>query len=354
MRIAVLPGDGIGLEIIPQAIKVLRALERPGLTFEFVEAPVGGTAIKSHGTPLPEDTLRIAGDADAVLFGAVGDPAYDHLPQHEKPGSAIRMLRKTFGLYANLRPVRLIPALAGASSLKPEIIAGLDILIVRELNGDIYYGTPRGVGVHEGERYGINTMHYTAGQIERISHVAFRAARERSGKVCSVDKSNVLETMGLWREVVTEVGREYPDVALSHMLVDSAAMQLVRDPCQFDVLLTPNLFGDILSDQASMLTGSIGLLASGSLGERSFGLYEPIHGSAPDIAGRDMANPIAAILSAAMLLRHSLALPDEAERIEAAVVRALNSGLRTADLARGAETPLGTDAAGTAILEALD
>jgi 3-isopropylmalate dehydrogenase len=353
MKIAVLPGDGIGLEIVPQAVKVLKALERPGLAFEFSEAPVGGTAIDLAGKPLPDETLAVVNSAAAVLFGAVGDPKFDALPQGEKPGFALRKLRKEFGLFSNLRPVRLLPALASASTLKPEVVAGLDLLIVRELNGDIYYGTPRGIDMRDGERVGTNTMQYTESQIARIAHVAFAAARGRRGKVCSIDKSNVLETMGLWREVVTEVGKDYPDVALTHMLVDSAAMQLVRNPLQFDVMLTPNLFGDILSDQASMLTGSIGLLPSASLGEGGFGLYEPIHGSAPDLAGRNLANPIATILSAAMLLRHSFDLITEAERIEAAVLLALNEGLRTADIAGPGETVTGTAEAGDRIVAAL-
>jgi 3-isopropylmalate dehydrogenase len=353
MQIAVLPGDGIGLEIVPQAVKVLKALERPGLKFAFAEAPVGGTAIDLFGTPLPDETLATIRASEAILFGAVGDPKYDHLSQDKKPGFALRKLRKDFNLFSNLRPVRLLDALKDASSLKPEIVAGLDLLIVRELNGDIYYGTPRGVSVENGERVGTNTMRYTESQIARISHVAFQAAGARRRKVCSIDKSNVLEAMGLWREVVTEVGAQYPDIELTHMLVDSAAMMLVRDPCRFDVMLTPNLFGDILSDQASMLTGSIGLLPSASLGEGKFGLYEPIHGSAPDLAGKNMANPIATILSAAMMLRYSFDLPAEADRIEAAVLRALSNGLRTGDIAQKGDTVSRTTEVGDIIVDAL-
>lgn len=353
MQIAVLPGDGIGLEIVPQAVKVLKALERPGLKFGFTEAAVGGTAIDQFGNPLPEETLAVVRGSDAILFGAVGDPKFDHLPQDKKPGFALRKMRQEFGLFSNLRPVKLFDVLKDASSLKPEIVAGLDLLIVRELNGDIYYGTPRGITVENGERVGTNTMRYTESQIERIAHVAFQAARARRGKVCSIDKSNVLETMGLWREVVTAVGKQYPDIALSHQLVDSAAMMLVRNPTQFDVMLTPNLFGDILSDQASMLTGSIGLLPSASMGEGTFGLYEPIHGSAPDLAGKNMANPIATILSAAMMLRHSFDLPAEADRVEAAVLRALTDGLRTGDIAQKGDSVSGTRETGDIIVNAL-
>lgn len=353
MQVALLPGDGIGLEIVPQAVKVLQALERPGLKFTFVEAPVGGTAIELAGTPLPDETVSIVRASDAILFGAVGDPKYDLLPHDRKPGFALRKLRKDFGLFCNLRPVKLLDALKDASSLKPEIVAGLDMLIVRELNGDIYYGTPRGVTGEKGNRTGTNTMVYTEAQIERISHAAFRAAQARRRKVCSIDKSNVLETMGLWRQVVTSVGREYPDVELTHMLVDSAAMMLVRHPTRFDVMLTPNLFGDILSDQASMLTGSIGMLPSASMGEGHFGLYEPIHGSAPDLAGKNAANPIATILSAAMMLRYSFELPKEADRLEAAVLRSLDEGLRTADIAHAGETVSGTNQAGDSIVASL-
>lgn len=353
MQIAVLAGDGIGNEIVPEAIKVLKAIERPGLTFEFRHAVMGGAAIDLHGVPLPDETVAVARGCEAILFGAVGDPKYDSQPHERKPGFALRKLRKDFGLFSNLRPVKLLAALSGASTLKPEVVTGLDLLIIRELNGDIYYGTPRGVTGDKGQRVGTNTMVYTEQQIERISHVAFIAARSRRGQVCSIDKSNVLETMGLWREVVTDVGQKYPDVELTHMLVDSAAMMLVRDPKRFDVMLTPNLFGDILSDQASMLTGSIGLLPSASMGEGRFGLYEPIHGSAPDLAGKNLANPIATILSAAMMLRHTFELPNEADRIEAAVLRALDDGLRTADIAQHGEAVSGTAEAGDQVVNAL-
>jgi 3-isopropylmalate dehydrogenase len=353
MKIAVLAGDGIGPEIVPEAVKVLKALERPGLCFDFEEAPVGGVAIDLAGDPLPPETIAVIDRSDAVLFGAVGTPKYDHLPQDRKPGAGLRRLRKDRQLFANFRPVKLMEALIDASSLKPDVIAGLDILIIRELNGDVYYGTPRGLVEENGERVGINTMRYSASEIERIAHVAFDAARKRDRRLCSVDKSNVLETMGLWRSVVTEVGKAYPDVTLTHQLVDSAAMILVRDPKSFDVMLTPNLFGDILSDQASMLTGSIGLLPSASLGAGRFGLYEPIHGSAPDIAGRNVANPIATILSAAMMLRYSLDLPAEADRIEAAVQSALVDGLRTADLAGPGEAVSSTRETGDAVVAKL-
>jgi 3-isopropylmalate dehydrogenase len=353
MKIAVLAGDGIGPEIVPEAVKVLKALERPGLCFDFEEAPVGGVAIDLAGDPLPPETIAVIDRSDAVLFGAVGTPKYDHLPQDRKPGAGLRRLRKDRQLFANFRPVKLMEALIDASSLKPDVIAGLDILIIRELNGDVYYGTPRGLVEENGERVGINTMRYSASEIERIAHVAFDAARKRDRRLCSVDKSNVLETMGLWRSVVTEVGKAYPDVTLTHQLVDSAAMILVRDPKSFDVMLTPNLFGDILSDQASMLTGSIGLLPSASLGAGRFGLYEPIHGSAPDIAGRNVANPIATILSAAMMLRYSLDLPAEADRIEAAVQAALADGLRTRDLAGRGEAASSTTDAGDAVVARL-
>lgn len=353
MQIAVLAGDGIGAEVVPEAIKVLKAIERPGLSFAFEPGLVGGAAIAATGTPLPSETMAMVRSSRAVLLGAVGDPRYDHLPHDKKPGVALRRLRIELGLFSNLRPVRLVDALTNASPLKPEFISGLDLLIIRELNGDVYYGTPRGISVENGERVGVNTMRYTESQIARIAHVAFKAARERRRRVCSIDKSNVLETMRLWRDVVSEIAREYPDVELTHMLVDSAAMMLVRQPLRFDVLLTPNMFGDILSDQAAMLTGSIGLLPSASLGNDGLGLYEPVHGSAPDLAGKNVANPIAAILSAALMLRHTLDLPEEADRIEAAVRRALSDGLRTADIAVAGDVVSGTREAGDAIVAAL-
>lgn len=327
--IALMPGDGIGPEVCTQAVRVLDAL---GLGLTFEEAAVGGAAYRTHGHPLPPETLEAARAADAILFGAVGDFALDTLPRELRPEQAILGLRRSLDLFANLRPAIVWPALADASAMKPELVAGLDILIVRELTGDIYFGTPKGITGPAGAREGFDTMRYTESQIVRVAHVAFRAAKARSKRVTSVDKANVLDTMQLWREVVTEVARDYPDVALDHMYVDNAAMQLVKNPKAFDVILTGNMFGDILSDQASMLTGSIGMLPSASLNASGFGLYEPIHGSAPDIAGQDVANPLATILSAAMMLRHSLGRPDAADRIEAAVGRVLESGARTRDL----------------------
>jgi 3-isopropylmalate dehydrogenase len=354
MKIAILAGDGIGPEIMRQAVKVLRALPDLGSRLELEEAPIGGAALDLEGDPLPSRTLDLARRADAILFGAVGAPRYDHLPPEKKPGYGLRKLRKELDLFANFRPARMFPELAAASTLKPEVVADLDLLILRELTGDLYYGMPRGRTLSEpGQRAAVNTMRYTEQEIARIAHVAFQAARLRRRKVCSIDKANVLETMILWREVVTEVGREYPDVELTHMYVDAAAMVLVRAPKSFDVMVCPNLFGDILSDQASMLTGSIGLLPSASLGAGKAGLYEPIHGSAPDIAGRDVANPVAAILSAAMMLRYSLDRPADADRIEAAVRRVLAKGLRTADIAESGTRIVGTQAMGDAIAAAL-
>lgn len=354
MKIAVLAGDGIGREIIPQALKALRAVEPHPGAFEFREAPVGGAGLDMAGDALPPATLEVARWADAVLFGAVGDPRYDSLPPGQMPGSAIRRLRQGLKFYANLRPVKLYPELRDASTLKPEVIDGLDLLIVRELAGDVYYGTPRGpVENASGEREVVNTMRYTASEIERIGHVAFQAARQRGGKLCSVDKANVLEVMKLWREVMIEVGKHYPDVELTHLYVDAAAMNLMRSPRQFDVIVTSNLFGDILSDQASMLTGSIGLLPSASFGEERGALYEPIHGSAPGIAGQDRANPIAAILSAAMMLRHSFRMEAEASRIEAAVGTVLANGIVTADLASVGKRVVGTEALGDEVASVL-
>jgi len=355
-NIAVLPGDGIGPEIVEQAVRVLRAL---GLPLEIREAPVGGAAFDAFEHPLPPATLDLARQSDAVLFGAVGDWKYDSLPREFRPEQAILGLRKALGLFANLRPAILYPELANASSLKPEVVSGLDILIVRELTGDIYFGTPRGVrnapdGAFAGEREGYDTMRYAVPEIRRIARIGFEAARKRSKKLCSVDKANVLETSQLWRDVVTETARDYPDVELSHMYVDNAAMQLVRAPRLFDVVVTGNLFGDILSDEAAMLTGSIGMLPSASLNESGQGLYEPSHGSAPDIAGQDAANPLATILSAAMLLRYSLNQPAAAERIERAVRKVLADGLRTADIHEAGSTKVGTAAMGDAVLKALN
>jgi len=355
MKIAVLPGDGIGTEIVAEAVKVLQALD---LSFEMESALVGGAAYEAHGHPLPESTLKLAMDADAVLFGAVGDWKYDKLDRPLRPEQAILGLRKHMGLFANFRPAICYPELVGASSLKPEIIAGLDILIIRELTGDIYFGQPRGRrtavdGHFPGAEEAFDTMRYSKPEIERIAHVAFQAARKRSKKVTSVDKANVLETFQFWKDVVTEVHAQYPDVELEHMYVDNAAMQLVRAPKKFDVVVTGNMFGDILSDEASMLTGSIGMLPSASLNTKNQGLYEPSHGSAPDIAGKGIANPLATILSAAMMLRFSLNQPEAAARIEAAVAHVLASGLRTADIWSEGTTKVGTREMGDAVVSAI-
>jgi 3-isopropylmalate dehydrogenase len=350
MNVAVLPGDGIGPEIIAQARRVLQKLE---LKIQFSEAPVGGAAYERHGDPLPAETLRIAKQADAVLFGAVGDPRYDKLERAKRPEQAILGLRKELGLFANLRPARVHPELAAASSLKPEVVSGLDILIVRELTGDIYFGQPKGIRQRGNEREGFDTMLYSEGEVRRIARVAFEAARKRNRRVCSVDKANVLETSQLWREVVTQEGKSYSDVELTHMYVDNCAMQLVRNPKQFDVIVTGNMFGDILSDEASMLTGSIGMLPSAALDEKGKGLYEPIHGTAPDIAGKDIANPLATILSAALMLRYSLGQPQAAERIERAVAKVLHSGLRTADIHTAGMRNVGTKEMGDAVVAAL-
>ena len=350
MKVAVLPGDGIGPEIIAQATRVLRKLELP---LEMHEAAVGGAGYEAAGDPLPAATLALARQADAVLFGAVGDARYDKLERAKRPEQAILGLRKELGLFANLRPARVHAELAGASALKAEVVAGLDILIVRELTGDIYFGQPRGLRLVNGVREGFDTMRYSEPEIRRIARVAFEAARKRGRRVCSVDKANVLETSQLWREVVSRESGNYPDVELSHMYVDNCAMQLVRTPKQFDVIVTGNMFGDILSDEASMLTGSIGMLPSAALDERGKGLYEPIHGSAPDIAGKGLANPLATILSAAMMLRYSLAQPAAAERVEAAVAKVLQSGLRTADIFTPGTRKVGTAEMGDAVVAAL-
>jgi 3-isopropylmalate dehydrogenase len=355
MKIAVLPGDGIGPEIIAEAVKVLSAL---GESFEMETAPVGGAGYEAKGHPLPEDTLKLAKEADAILFGAVGDWKYDTLARELRPEQAILGLRKHLSLFANLRPAICYPELTEASSLKPEIIAGLNILIVRELNGDIYFGTPKGIrtatdGLFPGAREGFDTMRYSEPEVERIAHVAFQAAQKRHKRLCSVDKSNVLETSQLWREVMTRIAKEYPDVELSHMYVDNAAMQLVKAPKAFDVVVTGNLFGDILSDEASMLTGSIGMLPSASLDKNNKGLYEPSHGSAPDIAGKGIANPLATILSAAMMLRYSLGMADQADRIEAAVQKVLAQGYRTGDIKTAGCQLVGTKEMGEAVLKAM-
>jgi len=355
MKIAVLPGDGIGPEIIAEAVKVLNALGEP---FEMETAPVGGAGYEAKGHPLPEDTLKLAKEADAILFGSVGDWKYDTLARELRPEQAILGLRKHLSLFANLRPAICYPELTEASSLKPEIIAGLNILIVRELSGDIYFGTPKGIrtatdGLFPGTREGFDTMRYSEPEVERIAHVAFQAAQKRNKRVCSVDKSNVLETSQLWREVMTRIAKEYPDVELSHMYVDNAAMQLVKAPKAFDVVVTGNLFGDILSDEASMLTGSIGMLPSASLDKNNKGLYEPSHGSAPDIAGKGIANPLATILSAAMMLRYSLGKAEQADRIEAAVQKVLAQGYRTGDIKTAGCQLVGTKEMGEAVLKAL-
>ncbi|MGZ5262131.1 MAG: 3-isopropylmalate dehydrogenase, partial [Burkholderiales bacterium] len=333
MKIAVLAGDGIGPEIVAQAVKVLRALASDGLKIELEEAPFGGAGFDRYGDPLPESTLKLARAADAVLCGAVGGPKYDALPRPQRPEQGILRIRKELGLFANLRPAVLYPELVGASSLKPEVVSGLDIMIIRELTGDIYFGEPRGRRDNaRGDREGYDTMLYSEPEIRRIAEIGFGAARKRGKKLCSVDKENVLETSRFWREIVNDVARKYPEIALSHMYVDNAAMQLVRNPKQFDVVVTGNIFGDILSDEASMLTGSIGMLPSASLDERGKGLYEPIHGSAPDIAGQNIANPLATILSCAMMLRYTFNQDEWAYRIEAAVKKVLADGCRTADI----------------------
>lgn len=347
MKIAVLPGDGIGPEVTAAALRVLDMLALPGVTLE--EGDVGAVAQRRHGVPLPAATLELARDSNAILFGAVGDPAADVLPAHLRPEQAILGLRKELGLFANLRPAAGWPGLEDLSPLRPEVAHGIDLLVVRELTGDVYFGAKGQRTTDAGEREGWDDMAYSESEIRRIAHVAFRAAGSRRGLVTSVDKANVLETSRLWREVVNEVAQDYPDVRLDHMYVDNAAMQMVRAPAAFDVILTANLFGDILSDQASACIGSIGLLASASLGERrtdhgTFGLYEPIHGSAPDIAGMGKANPVAAILSLAMLLRYSLGLEAEAQRVEVSAGRALAKGVRGADLGGTASTVEITDA----------
>jgi 3-isopropylmalate dehydrogenase len=355
MKIALLPGDGIGPEIVAEAVKVLKAL---GPTFQLEEAPVGGAAYDLSDHPLPPATLELAKSADAILFGAVGDWKYDTLARELRPEQAILGLRKHLALFANFRPAICYPELTAASSLKPEIVGGLDILIVRELNGDIYFGQPRGIrssehALFKGAREGFDTMHYSEPEVIRIGKVAFEAARKRSKKVCSVDKANVLETSQLWRDVMTALAADYPDVELSHMYVDNAAMQLVKAPKAFDVVVTGNLFGDILSDEAAMLTGSIGMLPSASLDKNNKGLYEPSHGSAPDIAGKGIANPLATILSAAMMLRYSLGMTVEADRIEKAVQKVLQQGLRTADIYTEGTQRVSTVQMGDAVVAAL-
>ena len=350
MKICVLPGDGIGPEITAQAVRVLNSLD---LKFEMEEALLGGGAVDATGNPYPEATQKLAREADAILLGAVGGPQWDTLPREQRPERGLLGIRKDLNLFANLRPAILYPELANASTLKPEVVAGLDILIIRELTGDIYFGQPRGIREENGERVGFNTMVYSESEIRRIGHVAFQAAQKRDKRLCSVDKMNVLECTQLWRDVMIEISHDYPDVKLSHMLVDNAAMQLVKAPKQFDVMVTGNMFGDILSDEASMLTGSIGMLPSASLDEKNKGLYEPSHGSAPDIAGQGIANPLATILSAAMMLRYTFGLEDQALRIENAVKKVLAQGYRTGDIYERGTNKVGTIEMGDAVLAAL-
>ena len=354
MKIAVLAGDGIGPEIVAQATKVLDVLVKDGLKIERETAAFGGAGFDASGDPLPEATLKLAQAADAVLCGAVGGPKYDALPRPQRPEQGILRIRKSLGLFANLRPAVMYPELVGASSLKPEVVSGLDIMIIRELTGDIYFGEQRGRRDNaRGEREGFDSMLYSEPEIRRIAEIGFQTAMKRGKKLCSVDKENVLETSRFWREIVIDVAKKYPQVALSHMYVDNAAMQLVRNPKQFDVIVTGNMFGDILSDEASMLTGSIGMLPSASLDANSKGLYEPSHGSAPDIAGKNVANPLATILSSAMMLRYTFNKDEWAHRIEAAVKSALASGLRTADIYEPGTTKVGTREMGDAVVAAL-
>ena len=352
-KIAVLAGDGIGPEIVAQAVKVLERLRADGLDVEMEEAPIGGAGYDAAGDPLPEETLALAHAADAVLLGAVGGPEYDALDRPLRPERGLLRIRKELNLFANLRPALLYEELAGASSLKPEVVAGLDIMIVRELTGDVYFGEPRGIERRNGERVGFNTMIYSESEIRRVARVAFDIAMKRNRRLCSVEKANVLECSELWREVVLEVARDYPEVELSHMYVDNAAMQLVKWPRQFDVIVTGNIFGDILSDQASMLSGSIGMLPSASLDANNKGMYEPIHGSAPDIAGQDKANPLATILSVAMMLRYTFGDEANARRIEEAVKAVLAQGARTVDIMTDGCTEVSCSGMGDAVVAAL-
>ena len=354
MKIAVLPGDGIGPEIVAQAVKVLKALSSDGVKIEMEDAPIGGAGYDAAGDPLPAATLKLALDADAVLLGAVGGWKYDALPRPMRPEQGLLRIRKELNLFANLRPALLYPELADASSLKPEVVSGLDIMIVRELTGDIYFGQPRGIHTNaNGEREGFNTMRYSESEIRRIAQVAFSIASKRNRKVCSVDKANVLETTELWRQIMIEVAQDYPDVELSHMYVDNAAMQLVRAPKQVEVIVTGNIFGDILSDEASMLTGSIGMLPSASLDSNNKGMYEPSHGSAPDIAGQNIANPLATILSVAMMMRYTFNREEVAQRIEGAVKKVLANGLRTLDIWTEGTRKATCSAMGDAVVAAL-
>ncbi len=353
MKIAIFAGDGIGQEIMVEAEKVLDVLRRDGMKIETERALIGGAAYDQSGDPLPQATLKLAKQSDAILFGAVGGTQYDALPRDKRPERAILGLRKELDLFANLRPATVFPELAAASSLKPEVVAGLDLMILRELTGDIYFGQPRGVKTENGERVGFNTMVYKESEIRRIGRVGFEIARKRGRKLCSVDKMNVLETTQLWRDVMVEVAKDYPDVELTHILVDNCAMQLVRNPKQFDVLVTGNMFGDILSDEASMLTGSIGMLPSASLDAKNKGLYEPIHGSAPDIAGKGVANPLAMMLSLAMMLRYTFGQAEAANRVENAVRKVLAHGLRTGDIQQTGMRLVGTKEMGAAVVAAM-
>ena len=354
MKIVVLPGDGIGPEIVEQAVRVLDHLKADGLSLDIEYAAIGGAGYDEAGDPLPERTLKLAKDADAILLGAVGGPSYDMLPRELRPEQGLLRIRKELSLFANLRPAVVFPELASASSLKPELVEDLDIMILRELTGDIYFGQPRGRRQTEsGEDEGFDTMRYSVSEVERIARVGFDIAQKRSQRLCSVDKANVLDTSILWREVVSRVAKEYPSVELSHMYVDNAAMQLVRAPKQFDVILTGNIFGDILSDEASMLTGSIGMLPSASMDTNGKGLFEPIHGSAPDIAGNNVANPLATILSLSMMMKYSLNQSEAAMRIDGAVKQVLSQGLRTPDICPDDVNPIGTQEMGDAVIAAL-
>ncbi|GAB1234396.1 3-isopropylmalate dehydrogenase [Ferrigenium sp. UT5] len=354
MKIAVLPGDGIGPEIVAQAAKVLEVLRSDGLKIELEYATIGGAGYDAAGDPFPPATEKLSKEADAVLLGAVGGYQYDTLPRPMRPEQGLLRIRKGLGLFANLRPAMVYPELVNASTLRADIVSGLDILIVRELTGDVYFGQPRGIRTLEnGERQGFDTMHYSESEVRRVAHVGYQIAMKRGRKLCSVDKANVLDTSMFWREIVSEVAKEYPQVETSHMYVDNAAMQLVRAPKQFDVVLTGNLFGDILSDEASMLTGSIGMLPSASLDSNNKGLYEPCHGSAPDIAGKDIANPLATILSVAMMMQYTFNLPDVANRIEGAVHKVLQQGIRTGDIYESGMRRVGCAAMGDAVVAAL-
>jgi 3-isopropylmalate dehydrogenase len=354
MKIAILPGDGIGPEIINQAKRVLQTLRSDGLSLEWELGAIGGAGYESSKDPLPEDTINLTKAADAVLLGAVGGPKYDSLPRAMRPEQGLLRIRKELGLFANLRPAVVFPELASASSLKSELVEGLDLMILRELTGDIYFGQPRGRRQTEsGEDEGFDTMRYSVSEIERIARVAFDIAQKRNGKLCSVDKANVLDTSILWREVVTKISEEYPTVELTHMYVDNAAMQLVREPKQFDVLLTGNIFGDILSDEASMLTGSIGMLPSASMDVNRKGLFEPIHGSAPDISGKNLANPLATILSVSMMLKYTFNEVEASQRVESAVKSVLSQGFRTPDIYQAGSKRVGTKEMGDAVIEAM-